>query len=407
MSEEKEAAVAEELTEWSQIDTSPSQAEEDKVEFEVEGAESEPEPVPEVEAAPEPEKKDIPELDGIETKGAEKRIRQLVQQKKEQAELLAKAEAEKQALIQQLTERDKYTVEASKSNTDTNEKLLQQQIEMAKKAYLDAYDLGEKEKMLEAQELINKGQVDLATLSQQRQAIEQYEAQLSQREQQVQAQQQQQAQPAPQQQQQQANEYDPLAVEWSQKPENSWFNRDQIMTVAALTIDAQLKSEGYDSSTPEFYQEVDKRIKAEFPHKFSEVADSQPAQQVVAGQSRSSTTASAKGKKVKLSQEDVRLAQKWNIPLEKYAAEKARADKAAGEYVPVGQARNKTKERLKMSKTSSRASQAREVETKEYTYTEPNFLDIPNLVVDRFTNEDMVLRWIRISVKGDDDYKNV
>ena len=189
MSEEKEAAVAEELTEWGEIDTSPSQKEEDKVEFEVEGAESESEPVPEVEAAPEPEKKDIPELDGIETKGAEKRIRQLVQQKKEQAELLARAEAEKQALIQQLTERDKYTVEASKSNTDTNEKLLQQQIEMAKKAYLDAYDLGEKEKMLEAQELINKGQVDLATLSQQRQAIQQYEAQLSQREQQVQAQQ--------------------------------------------------------------------------------------------------------------------------------------------------------------------------------------------------------------------------
>ena len=52
MSEEKEAAVAEELTEWSEIDTSPSQAEEDKVEFEIEGAESEPEAVPEVEAAP-------------------------------------------------------------------------------------------------------------------------------------------------------------------------------------------------------------------------------------------------------------------------------------------------------------------------------------------------------------------
>ena len=44
----------------------------------------------------------------------------------------------------------------------------------------------------------------------------------------------------------------------------------------------------------------------------------------------------AKGKKVKLTQEDVRLAQKWNIPLEKYAAEKARADRAAGEYVPIG-----------------------------------------------------------------------
>ncbi len=319
--------VAEELTEWSEIDISPTPTKE-KVEFEVEGEEEKPEPV---EAAPTPDK-DVPELEGIETKGAEKRIRQLVQQKNEQANLLAQAEQEKQALLKQLNDRDKYTVESSKSNTETSEKLLQQQIEMAKKAYLDAYDLGEKEKMLEAQELMSKGQVDLSTLSQQRQAIEQYEAQLAQREQ-VQAQQPQ-AQP---QQQQQAQQYDELAVEWSQKPENSWFNQDQIMTVAALTIDATLKQEGYDSSTPEFYQEVDRRMKTEFPHKFSgeksAAVGSQPTQQVVAGQSRSSTTGS-KGK-VKLTQEDVRLAQKWNIPLEKYAAEKARADRAAGEYVPI------------------------------------------------------------------------
>ena len=51
-----------------------------------------------------------------------------------------------------------------------------------------------------------------------------------------------------------------------------------------------------------------------------------------------------------------------------------------------------------MSKTSSRATQTRETETKEYTYQEPNFLDVPDPVVDRFANEDMVLRWIRISL---------
>ena len=332
MSEEQVEAkenLAEELTEWSEIDVSPS-SEKEKVEFEVEGEDK-----VEADAAPPPsteEKKELPELEGIETKGAEKRIRQLVQQKKEQADLLARAETEKQELLKQLNERDQYTVEASKTNNTTSERLLQQQIELAKKSYLDAYDLGEKEKMLEAQEIINKGQVDLSTLSQQRQAIEQYEAQLAQR-----AEQPQQAQPQAQAQAQ--AQYDPLAVEWSQKPENSWFNKDQIMTVAALTIDATLKQEGYDSSSPEFYQEVDRRMKTEFPHKFSGEASagvgSQPTQQVVAGQSRSSTT-SAKGKKVKLTQEDVRLAQKWNIPLEKYAAEKARADRAAGEYVPIG-----------------------------------------------------------------------
>mgnify|MGYP003673302977 FL=1 len=328
MSEEQEVEakenIAEELTEWNEVDISPS-ADTEKVEFEVEGEE---EPVKA--EAPVTAEKEVPELEGIETKGAEKRIRQLVQQKKEQADLLAKAEQEKQSLIAQLTERDKYSVEAQKTNTATSERLLQQQIELAKKSYLDAYDMGEKEKMLEAQELINKGQVDLSTLSQQRQAIEQYEVQLAQREQKE-------AQ-APQQQQAQA-EYDPLAVEWSQKAENSWFNTNQIMTVAALTIDATLKQQGYDSSSPDFYQEVDRRMREEFPHKFSGTtsaeAGSQPTQQVVAGQSRSSTT-SGKNKKVKLTQADVKLAQKWNIPLEKYAAEKARADRAAGEYVPIG-----------------------------------------------------------------------
>ena len=326
--------VAEELTEWSEIDTSPT-VEKEKVEFEVEG---EGEDKAEVEATSSQEKTEIPELDGIETKGAEKRIRQLVQQKKERDAALAQSEAEKQELIRQLNARDHYTVEASKTSNTTSERLLQQQIELAKKSYLDAYDMGEKEKMLEAQELINKGQVDLATLSQQRQAIEQYETQLAQRAQVAQHQQQQRQQQVAQQQQQQ-QEYDPLAVELRQKPENSWFNKDQIMTVAALTIDAQLKQEGYDSSSPEFYQEVDNRLRREFPHKFSggtsvEVG-SQPTQQVVAGQSRSSP-ASGKGKKVKLTQADVKLAQKWNIPLEKYAAEKARADRAAGEYVPIG-----------------------------------------------------------------------
>ena len=122
------------------------------------------------------------------------------------------------------------------------------------------------------------------------------------------------------------SDYDPMAVEWSQKPENSWFGSDNIMTVAALTIDAQLKEEGYNPASPDFYQEVDSRMRQEFPHKFNqqvieqEVPTQRATQQVVAGQSRSPTNSSSK--KVKLTQEDVRMAQKWNIPLEKYAAEK-------------------------------------------------------------------------------------
>ena len=199
--------------------------------------------------------------------------------------------------------------------------------------------------MLQAQQLLNKGQVDLNNIEQNKNQLAQYEKTLEVREQQAAAQQQQLVAQYQQQQQQQQQaqtqaqskeQYDPQAVAWSQKPENSWFGQDNIMTVAALTIDAQLKEEGVNPASTEFYQEVDNRMRKEFPHKFSNQGgtSARNTQQVVAGQSRSPTSSSS-SKKVKLTQEDVRLAQKWNIPLEKYAAEKARADRAAGEYVPI------------------------------------------------------------------------
>ena len=343
MSEEQVEAkenVAEELTEWSELDLSPT-SEQEKIEFEVEDAEPEVESKPEVEeASPEPAaaeaSKELPELEGIETKGAEKRIRQLVKQKKEREARIAQLEAERQQLLSTVTERDKNAVDMHKVNYDQSAKQLQQQAELAKQSYLTAYDSGDKENMLKAQELLNQTQVELNNIEQNKNQLSQYERTLEARE--VERQQQLQAQ---QQQQQQADtsEYDPMAVEWSQKPENNWFGSDNIMTVAALTIDAQLKEEGYNPASPDFYQEVDSRMRQEFPHKFNqqvveqEVPAQRATQQVVAGQSRSPTNSSSK--KVKLTQEDVRMAQKWNIPLEKYAAEKARADRAAGEYVPI------------------------------------------------------------------------
>ena len=343
MSEEQVEAkenVAEELTEWSEVDLSPT-SEQEKIEFEVEDAEPEMESKPEVEeASPEPAaaaeaSKELPELEGIETKGAEKRIRQLVKQKKEREARIAQLEAERHQLLETVTERDKNAVDMHKVNYDQSAKQLQQQAELAKQSYLTAYDSGDKENMLKAQELLNQTQVELNNIEQNKNQLSQYERTLEARE----AQRQQQQLQAQQQQQVDTSEYDPMAVEWSQKPENNWFGSDNIMTVAALTIDAQLKEEGYNPASPDFYQEVDSRMRQEFPHKFNqqvveqEVPAQRATQQVVAGQSRSPTNSSSK--KVKLTQEDVRMAQKWNIPLEKYAAEKARADRAAGEYVPI------------------------------------------------------------------------
>jgi len=114
------------------------------------------------------------------------------------------------------------------------------------------------------------------------------------------------------------------------------------MTASALAIDAELKNEGYNPTDEDFYSEIDNRIRAAFPNKF----ESKPAQtertdgssspsQVVAGGSRSSPNP----KKVKLSQEDVRLASKWGIPLEQYAAEKMKVTKSEGDYTTINMQR--------------------------------------------------------------------
>jgi hypothetical protein len=113
------------------------------------------------------------------------------------------------------------------------------------------------------------------------------------------------------------------------------------MTAAALAVDAELKAEGYSTTDDEFYEEIDRRMQENFPHKFKTNGKvpneraagntSQPAQVV----GKSSRTSPNSKKKVKLSQNDVKLAEKWGIPLEKYAQEKLKAAQADGEYTNV------------------------------------------------------------------------
>ena len=117
------------------------------------------------------------------------------------------------------------------------------------------------------------------------------------------------------------------------------------MTASALAIDTDLKEDGYDPTSSEFYEEINNRLQETFPHKFKnnkeetkEVRKQETSEtaQVVAGGTRS--TPSSKNK-VKLTKEDVRLANKWNIPLEQYAQEKLKATSAEGEYTTVNMQR--------------------------------------------------------------------
>jgi len=113
---------------------------------------------------------------------------------------------------------------------------------------------------------------------------------------------------------------DPKAEAWSER--NSWFGQDTAMTYTAFDLHKKLtEQEGFDPSSDEYYSEIDKRIRLEFPHKFANNSDSgentRPAPvQTVASAKRSTKTGR---KTVRLTPSQVAIAKKLGVPLEEYA----------------------------------------------------------------------------------------
>ena len=113
---------------------------------------------------------------------------------------------------------------------------------------------------------------------------------------------------------------DPKAEDWATK--NPWFGNDSAMTYTAFDIHKKLvEQEGYDPKSDEYYAEVDKRIRVEFPHKFDKVEDTtteraKPAQNVASARRSAST---GRKKTVKLTPSQVAIAKRLGVPLEEYA----------------------------------------------------------------------------------------
>jgi len=109
----------------------------------------------------------------------------------------------------------------------------------------------------------------------------------------------------------------PKAEAWGEK--NKWFGKDKPMTYTAFDIHRQLvDEEGYDAESDEYYAEIDKRIRLDFPHKFvkTEATESTKPTQVVASAKRSVNTSR---KTVRLTPSQVAVAKKLGVPLEEYA----------------------------------------------------------------------------------------
>jgi hypothetical protein len=113
---------------------------------------------------------------------------------------------------------------------------------------------------------------------------------------------------------------DPKAEQWAAK--NAWFGQDTAMTYTAFDLHKKLtEEEGYDPQTDEYYSEIDKRIRLEFPNKFGNNTDTgetttKPVQ-TVASAKRSTNT--GRSKTVRLTSSQVAIAKKLGVPLEEYA----------------------------------------------------------------------------------------
>jgi len=109
---------------------------------------------------------------------------------------------------------------------------------------------------------------------------------------------------------------DPQAEEWASK--NKWFGTDKAMTFTAFEVHKDLVAEGFDPQSNEYYAEVDKRIKVDFPHKFGNTETKHTTKPV---QSVASANRSVKSgrKTVRLTSSQVAIAKKLGVPLEDYA----------------------------------------------------------------------------------------
>jgi len=180
----------------------------------------------------------------------------------------------------------------------------------AKRALAEAHEAGDYEKVADAQSAIAQIAIEKERLRLQKARSQQNEQQLS-------------AQPQPQPQPQPQQERDPKLEAWLSK--NTWFGKDNVMTGAARALHETLVAEeGFDPRTDEYYAEIDKRMRRELPNKFQ--GDKKNVQSVTPAGSGTRSLKSGRKKSVELNPGQVALAQKLNIPLEKYAAEVAKLE---------------------------------------------------------------------------------
>jgi|TARA_R110000823_G_scaffold312618_1_gene439407 hypothetical protein len=239
---------------------------------------------------------------------------------------------EKEKILRERGELEQYTRNLMSENDKLKQNVGKSQVSMfnqakagvardmavAKSEYKQAYDAGDGDKLLEAQEKLNNATIRADKLANIKMpALQNGENRVQPQQQQAPQLQQQAPQP-----QQQAPQVDDRARDWAD--ENTWFGDDDEMTSFALGFHNKIVKAGIDPTSDEYYEKVNSRMREVFPDSFEEASNNDDGQRtrkrtnVVASATR--TTAP---KKVKLTKSQVSIAKKLGVPLEDYAKQVA------------------------------------------------------------------------------------
>ena len=295
---EKEGAEIE-LDNNEQAKAAAEEKKEEKIEVQQE-------PEKTVEAKVEKTTEDKDELEEY-SEGVKKRIAKLTRKMRE-----AERQREEALAYAQSVQREKNQIESKLSKTDQRyvsefETRVNASLANAKIALKSAIDNQDVEGQVNAQQQIAELTMESARLK----SLKAAQQELPTKEKEVNI--------TPQQTTQTAS-VDPKAEDWAGK--NDWFGKDSAMTYTAFDLHKKLvEDEGFDPKSDEYYDEIDKRIRLEFPHKFGTKENisterAKPAQ-VVASANRPSQ--SGRKKTVKLTPSQVAIAKRLGVPLEEYA----------------------------------------------------------------------------------------
>lgn len=240
------------------------------------------------------------------------RSARLKAQRDEYARELAAERAARQALERRLQQIEQQQIEATKSGFDLYMQTLDKEVDALKAEYEKAWADADIQRLWSVQERIAEVKARKMQIAAEasRLAVNSQPAAV-------------QPPPAPQPTAQPSTNINPLAARFVRENAD-WWGKDFELTMHARAIDLTMAHEGWDPSDPAYYDELNRRIRATFPHKFKENDSKQVRPPTV--QNRTSTDApSAPGKvRVAITEADIEMARRLGISIEAYARQKAR-----------------------------------------------------------------------------------